>query len=55
LGIRQTGNRLAQATLPAAVAAVTTGSAAGVFWGASVLLLSAVVPLARASMGQSDE
>jgi MFS family permease len=54
LGIRQTANRIAQATLPATVAAVATGSGAdGVFWGAAVLLLGASATLARAPMAPS--
>ncbi len=52
LGIRQTANRVAQATLPAVVAGAVAGSGAdGVFWGAAVLLVGASAALLRAPMG----
>jgi hypothetical protein len=54
LGIRLTANRASQATLPAAIAVVTTGSGAtGVFLGAAVLLAVSSAPLARAPLARA--
>ncbi|MDQ7904613.1 MFS transporter [Phytohabitans sp. ZYX-F-186] len=53
LGLRVTANRVAQATLPAAIAAVSAGSGAnGVFWGAALILSTASAALMRAPMGR---
>jgi MFS family permease len=52
LGIRLAANRVAQATVPAAVAAAAGGSGAnGVFWGTATLLFGAFATLLRAPMG----
>lgn len=56
LGMRVTANRIGQATLPAAIAAVAAGSGAnGVFWGAALVLSGASVAMARAPMERPTE
>ena len=56
LGLRATANRIGQATLPAAIAAVTAGIGAdGVFWGAALILAGASAALSRAPMERPSD
>jgi len=56
LGIRQSANQIAQAALPATVAAIAEASgASGVFLGAAILLSSSAMAVPRAPMGDAGE